>query len=156
MLRESSPAVAGAHEDRLPVTRHPAHRSFAELHFRVARGRREAETGPAPERLRLRLVEEERYVVGMERAGHAAHGDLENGVQRKIHVEAVPELEEGGQLGKSSARLLQLHLLAHEPRAEAVDLGLLMQDVEAEEDREPHETHEEHPSARRQVVPQES
>src|SRR5439155_6476624 len=60
MLRESSPAVAGAHEDRLPVTRHPAYRSFAELHLRVARGRREAETGLAPDRLRLRLTEEER------------------------------------------------------------------------------------------------
>jgi hypothetical protein len=92
----------------------------------------------------------------MERAGETAHGDLEDRVQRQVHVQAVAQLEERGQLGQAAARLLQLHLLGHEARPEAADLALLVEDVEAEEDCQPDQADQDHPSARRDVVAQES
>src|SRR6266850_1475923 len=103
VLRESRVAIPGVHENRLAMARHPAHGALAQLHLGIARARREAEPGPAFQRLRLRLVEVERHVMRMKRTGHAAHGDLENGVQWKIHVKAVSELKERGQLGEPSA-----------------------------------------------------
>jgi hypothetical protein len=85
----------------------------------------------------------------VERARHPAHRDLGDGLEREIHLERSTELEERRELGETAARLLQLHRVVVHLPSQGVELCLLVDHVEAEENREPDEPGQENRLATR-------
>jgi hypothetical protein len=76
----------------------------------------------------------------VKRAREAAHRDLQDGLQREVHVEGVPELEEGRELRQAAARLLELHLVDEHAAPDPIDLRLLADHEQAVDGGETHQS----------------